>query len=250
VIENTEEYRDIGQREEQRHFSLCLSSALQLYAANLEEVLMAQVVNFKNTGLRGVTVADTKVSFIDGEKGVLIYRGYRIEDLAEHATFTEVAHLLLNGFLPGKKLLEDFERKLREARALPEYIIESFGKWPKEATPMDVLQASVPLLAMADPDLPDESREANFRMALRLIARFPAVVAAWHRTRNGLDHCRRSSLHAANFCSFMKKPDEEAARYLDTASSSMPTTPSTLPRLRVAKWFLRGRTCMPVLQQG
>ena len=180
---------------------------------------MAQVVNFKNTGLRGVTVADTKVSFIDGEKGVLIYRGYRIEDLAEHATFTEVAYLLLNGFLPGRELLEDFERKLREARALPEYIIESFRKWPRESKPMDVLQASVPLLAMADPDLSDESREANFRMALRLVARFPAVVAAWHRIRNGLEPLPPDPLlsHSANFLWQLhgKKPDEETARYLD-----------------------------------
>jgi citrate synthase len=180
---------------------------------------MAQVVNFKNTGLRGVTVADTKVSFIDGEKGVLIYRGYRVEDLAEHATFTEVAHLLLNGFLPGRDLLEDFERRLNEARSLPEYIIESFGKWPKKATPMDVLQASVPLLAMADPDLSDESREANFRMALRLVARLPAVVAAWHRIRHGLEPLPPdpSLSHSANFLWQLhgKKPDAETARYLD-----------------------------------
>jgi citrate synthase len=76
---------------------------------------MAEFVNVKNTGLRGVTVADTKISFIDGEKGVLIYRGYRIEDLAKHATFMEVAFLLLNGALPGKNELKNFEKQVMEA---------------------------------------------------------------------------------------------------------------------------------------
>jgi citrate synthase len=64
---------------------------------------MAEIVSVKNTGLRGITVADTKISFIDGEKGVLIYRGYRIEDLAKNSTFPEVALLLLNGVLPEKR---------------------------------------------------------------------------------------------------------------------------------------------------
>ena len=63
----------------------------------------------KNIGLRGVTVADTKVSYIDGEKGILIYRGYRIEELAERSTFMEMAYLLLNRFLPDRKQLEQFE---------------------------------------------------------------------------------------------------------------------------------------------
>src|SRR4030042_5409125 len=107
---------------------------------NAKEVPMAQVVNFKNTGLRGVTVADTKISFIDGEKGVLIYRGYRIEDLAEHSAFIEMAYLLLNGVLPRKEVLKLYENLVKEARDIPEYIPDSFRKWPKEAKPMDVLQ--------------------------------------------------------------------------------------------------------------
>ncbi|MEJ2024999.1 MAG: citrate/2-methylcitrate synthase, partial [Deltaproteobacteria bacterium] len=69
---------------------------------------MAQTVSIKNTGLRGVTVADTKISFIDGEQGVLIYRGYRIEDLAEHSSYLEVAYLLLYGSLPTREELKAF----------------------------------------------------------------------------------------------------------------------------------------------
>jgi citrate synthase len=185
----------------------------------IKEVPMAQVVNVKNTGLRGVTVADTKISFIDGEKGILIYRGFRIEELAEHSTFMEVAYLLLNGNLPGKNELEAFEKQVREARDLPDYMSESFRKWPRDAKPMDVLQASVPLLAMSDPDLSNDGRDASARMALRLIARLPAVVAAWHRIRNGLEPLPpdRALSHAANFLWQLhgKKPDEETARYLD-----------------------------------
>ena len=181
---------------------------------------MAQTVNVKNIGLRGVTVADTKISFIDGEKGILIYRGYRIEELAENATFPEVAYLLLNGSLPGRSQLGDFDTRIRESRQLPPYLIDSFRGWPKEANPMDVLQASVPLLAMEDPDLADESREASFQMAIRLIARIPAAVAAWHRIRQGLDPLLPDDglSHAANFLWQLQgeKPDPEMAKDLDT----------------------------------
>jgi citrate synthase len=180
---------------------------------------MAKVVSLKNTGLRGVTVADTKISFIDGEKGVLIYRGYRIEDLSENSTFPEVAFLLLNGVLPEKKVLEDFEKQIAEARQVPDYILKSMKHWPGGARPMDVLQAVVPALAIGDGDIGDETRDANVRMAVRLIARVPAVVAAWHRLRQGLDPLPpdESLHHAANFLWQLhgKKPDPEMARDLD-----------------------------------
>lgn len=180
---------------------------------------MAEVVNVKNTGLRGVTVADTKISFIDGEKGVLIYRGYRIEDLAEHATFMEVAFLLLNGALPGKNELKTFEKQVMEARQLPGYVFDTFKQWPAGSRPMDVLQAAVPLLAMGDPDVNEDTREANFRMAVRLIARMPAAVAAWHRIRQGLEPLPpdASLPHAENFLWQLhgRKPDQEMATDLD-----------------------------------
>lgn len=162
---------------------------------------MPEAVSLKNTGLRGVSVADTKISFIDGEKGILIYRGYRIEDLAARATFPEVAFLLLNGVLPGKKALEAFEQQISEAGQVPKYVFESMKHLPGGARPMDVLQACVPALAVGDGDAGDETREANVRMAVRLIARVPAVVAAWHRIRQGLDPLPpdESLSHAANF---------------------------------------------------
>ncbi len=181
---------------------------------------MVETVNVKNIGLRGVTVADTKLSFIDGEKGVLIYRGYRIEELAERSSFMEVAYLLLNGSLPDKTQLATFENRILEARQLPGYIHDCFRRWPKEASPMDVLQAAMPMLAMSDPDLMDETREANISKAIRLIARMPIVVAAWHRIREGLEPLSSddSLSHAANFLWQLqgKKPDEETAHDMDT----------------------------------
>jgi len=180
---------------------------------------MAEVVNVKNIGLRGVTVADTKVSFIDGEKGVLIYRGYRIEQLAENSNFLEVAYLLLNGSLPKRETMAAFEQEVLAAREIPEFVLGSLTGWPKNANPMDVLQASVPLLAMADPDVGEETREANTRMAIRLISRLPVLVAAWHRIRQNLDPLAsdESLSHAANFLWLLhgKKPDAEMARDLD-----------------------------------
>lgn len=180
---------------------------------------MAGEVRYKNIGLRGVTVADTKISYIDGENGVLIYRGFRIEDLVEKSTFPETAFTLLNGPLPGREELQQFEQKLNAERQIPQFILDSFKEWPKDSDPMDVLQASVPLLGMADPDIHDETRGASIRMAIRLIARIPAIMAAWHRIRNGLDPLPSDSglSHAANFLWQLtgKKPDEDVARDLD-----------------------------------
>jgi len=184
---------------------------------------MAQTVKVKNIGLRGVAVADTKVSFIDGEKGVLIYRGYRIEELAERSSFMEVAYLLLEGVLPDRKQIESFDREVKAARELPGYVYDSLRRWPGEAKPMDVLQAAVPILAMSDPDLDDESREANVRKAIRLIARMPVVVAAYHRIRRGQEPLQSdgSLPHAANFLWLLhgSKPDPEMAKDLDTCLS-------------------------------
>lgn len=181
---------------------------------------MAETVNVKNIGLRGVTVADTKVSFIDGDEGILIYRGYRIEELAEKSTYMDVAYLILNGSLPDKEQLEKFENQVIEARQVPEYVVECLKGYPKSANAMDVLQASIPSLAMADPDLSDETRDANVRMATRLVAQVPTVVAAWHRIRQGLDPLPsdNSLPHAANFLWQLhgSKPDEEMASDLDT----------------------------------
>jgi citrate synthase len=180
---------------------------------------MAEAVRVKNIGLRGVTVADTKISFIDGEQGILIYRGYRIEELAERSSFLETAYLLLQGNLPAEGVLTAFTRQVTDSRRLSPYVLESLRRWPATAHPMDVLQAAVPMLAMDDPDLHDDTREANFHKAIRLIARLPLVVADWHRIRQGLEPLvpDPSLSHAANFLWLLHgvKPDAEMAHDLD-----------------------------------
>ena len=138
---------------------------------------MALTVEVKNIGLRGVTVADTKISFIDGNQGILIYRGYRIEELAERSTFPETAFLLLNGYLPSPDELMTFEQILADNSEVPDFIYDCLKKLPHDSNPMDTLQACVPLLATADPDIKEDNRPANLKMAMRLIARLPVVIS-------------------------------------------------------------------------
>ena len=181
---------------------------------------MNEAVRIKNTGLRGVAVADTKISFIDGEQGILIYRGYRIEDLASKSSFLETSYLLLHGKLPDRNQIEQYRQKVTEAREIPDFVFESFRKWPKEAHPMDVLQASMPLLAMDDRDLARETKAANIDRAIRLIARLPVLIAAWYRIRGGGEPIpqKKDLSHAANFlwqlCGIT--PDAQIAADLDT----------------------------------
>ncbi len=180
---------------------------------------MIEAVSVKNTGLRGVSVADTKISFIDGQKGILIYRGYRIEELAQRSTFMETAYLLLNGGLPTAEELRTFDNEVRAARELPDYIVKTLKSLPKESDPMDVLQGMVPLLACSDLDLQSQDRHRVADSAKKLIARIPAVVAAWERIRTGNEPLAPDAelSHAANFLWQMsgKKPQKEIADDLD-----------------------------------
>jgi citrate synthase len=180
---------------------------------------MAENVSVKNIGLRGVAVADTKISFIDGQQGILIYRGYRIEELAERSTFMETAFLVLNGKLPAPDELAEFDQQVRAARELPEYVYRALKLFPQASDPMDVLQTTVPMLAMSDPDLKAPSREANVRMAIRLISRMATLTAAWDRIRNGMEPIAPDVKlsHAANFLWMLtgKQPNEEIAHDLD-----------------------------------
>ena len=173
-----------------------------------------------NTGLRGVVVANTRICEVDGKNGRLIYRGYRIEDLAQ-ASYEEVVHLLLYERLPSPEELVEVRAGLAAERALPPAVVTALKTFPTGARPMDVLQAAVPMLAPHDPDLGDLSKEAGLRMAYRLIARFPTVVAAWHRIRSGQSVVDPSPElgHAADFIRMLtgSSPDPDSARAIDTA---------------------------------
>jgi len=173
-----------------------------------------------NTGLRGVTIANTRICEVDGKNGRLIYRGYMIQDLAK-ASYEEVAHLLLYEHLPTAEELKEFHSRLSSERSIPREVIAALKTRPPKALPMDILQSAVPMLAHHDPDVVHASREAALRIALRLIAKFPTVIAAWHRIRNGQDPLApsRDLGHAANFLYMLtgRNPDKSASRAIDTA---------------------------------
>src|SRR5215216_2262353 len=173
----------------------------------------------RNIGLRNIEVADTRICSIDGENGKLIYRGYDILDLVSHSTFEETAYLLLFGELPSPDDLEDFSSRLREARGISEPILRNLKNHPKRAHPMDVLQSCVSELADYDLNMEDDSKEANIRRAIILIAKIPSIVAAWNRIRKGhhvLDSLEEGS-HASNFLYMLRGtiPTPEEAKVFD-----------------------------------
>ena len=201
-----------------------------------------------NTGLRGLVIANTRICDVDGAKGRLIYRGYLVQDLAQNAAFEEVAYLLLYEKLPAPDELREFKSHLETRRQLPPEVIAALKTRPKTALPMDILQAAVSLLAHHDRDVTDASLEATQRMAIKLIASFPTVVAAWHRIRNDLEPVDPSPEldHGANFLYMLsgKKPIEDVARFLTRRWSCMPSTHLTPPPLPPGKWLPPGRTFM------
>jgi citrate synthase len=172
-----------------------------------------------NTGLRGVDVASSKICDVQGKKGKLIYRGYRIEDLAQNTTFEEVCYLLLHERLPGKQALADFDGRLRRKRRLPESILTLLQHLPRTMDPMDVLQAATPLLVQADENAGSESVEDVVNSAEHLIAGLSTLIAAWNRIRNGSDPVAPDNTlgHAANFLYMLTgdSPDPEVAEFFD-----------------------------------
>ncbi len=172
----------------------------------------------KNIGLRGIEVADTKISNIDGEKGKLIYRGFDILDLTKNSTFEETAYLLLYDNLPTKPQLDEFSTKLNEARYIPKQMQKNMANWRKDADPMDMLQAFIAALA-GYYDEEFSNKEASIDRAINLIAKVPTIVASWQRIRSGLEIVDPDPTlsHAANFLYMMsgERPDPEVEKIFD-----------------------------------
>lgn len=171
-----------------------------------------------NRGLKGVYFERSGVSDIDGAAGMLQYRGYSIHDLATHATFEEVSHLLMKGELPTATELADFDGALRAARAVPDAVLDII-RTCKDGHPMDVLRTAVSALAALEPDSQSVGEEAFLRNGMRLTAQVPTLVAAHEAIRNGRDPVAPddSLSHAANWLWMLKgeKPSEDAARLAD-----------------------------------
>ena len=172
-----------------------------------------------NRGLEGVVVGDTRTSLVDGEAGRLFYSGYRIEDLATHASFEEVVFLLWHGRLPDAAELETLRLEIAQGAAIPEALPALLRGFPPEADPMAVLESAVAALAFHDVDAGDNSLEAAQRKALRLTGQISTLCAAWNRIRQGAEPLApRADLSLAqNFLTMLNgsAPDETAVAALD-----------------------------------
>jgi citrate synthase len=173
------------------------------------------------TGLRGVVAAASSISDVNGEKGELIYRGIDIHDLATKSTFEEVVFLLWNGRLPKRDELDELKKNLAASYEIPEWVRGPIEYFPKNAEPMDTLRTAVSALSLFDKDARDLSRESSIRVATRLTAQFPTVVAAIDRARNGKPAVKPNPelSIATNFLYMLKgeMPDEFDAHVLDVA---------------------------------
>lgn len=161
-------------------------------------------------GLEGVIAGESSICWVDPHAG-LLYRGYDVHELAEGASFEEVAWLLLHGELPTKEELERFMCELASQREVPDAVLAMFKQMPKGAHPMDVLRTGVSMLGAFDPDLNDHAHDANIRRAVRLVAKVSTLITSGWRIMHGQEPVRpnRSFNHAANFLfSLRSKPPE------------------------------------------
>src|SRR5204862_4667981 len=136
-------------------------------------------------GLADVPVAESGVSFIDGKRARLEYRGIAVETLARQSTFEETAWLLLRGELPSQRELAEFDRDLRHHRRLKYKLIDLLKCLPESGHPMGALQAGVAALGMFYPARAVHDTQSNWEAVIRLIAKLPTIVAAFHRLRHG-----------------------------------------------------------------
>jgi len=172
-------------------------------------------------GLEGVVATTSSICYIDGDQGVLAYRGYDIHDLADHSTFEEVCHLLWFGRLPNTGELKALKQRMVDERKLDASIISLLKLAPKQALPMDVLRTVVSALSFYDPEFDRNDHEANVNKAIRLTSQIAMIVANYDRIRKGKPTVEpdRSLSHAANFLLMLNgaAPSETAERALDIA---------------------------------
>jgi citrate synthase len=172
-------------------------------------------------GLEGIVATNSSVCYIDGDRGVLAYRGIDIHELAEHSNFEETCYLLWFGRLPKQTEVRELRQKLAQERQLDPAIIQLLRNAPKTAQPMDVLRTAVSALAFYDADVKNNEHEANIRKSIRLTSQIAMIVASYDRIRKGkpVVEADRSLSHAANFLWQLngEKPSPTAEKALDVA---------------------------------
>ncbi|HKQ19837.1 MAG TPA: citrate synthase [Candidatus Eisenbacteria bacterium] len=170
-------------------------------------------------GLDGVPAAKSSICWIDGDQGILEYRGYPIEDLAAESTFEETSYMLLWDKLPNKAELEKFTRDLQTNRDVRFRLIDLLKCLPDTGHPMEALQAAIAALGMFYPDRDPLKIEDRYHSTVRLIAKAPTLVAAYHRLSHGKDYIppKEDLTHAANFLYMLtgEEPEEDVARVMD-----------------------------------
>jgi citrate synthase len=170
-------------------------------------------------GLEGIPAAQSSISYVDGQKGILEYRGIRIEELASKSTFLETSYLLIWGELPTKEELDSFKNEIRYHRRIKYRIRDMMKCFPETGHPMDALQASAAALGLFYSkralDNPAYIREA----VVRLLAKIPTMVAAFQLMRKGNDPVRPNDEldYATNFLYMLneREPDPLAAHIFD-----------------------------------
>jgi len=175
-----------------------------------------------NKGLEGIVAFSSKKSFIDGQKGELIFAGYNIDTLAENATFEEVCFLLWHDRLPKKDELEELNSKLRENRTLPEPVLNYIKTTNKEARPMSILRTAVSMLGdFHSSDKDKGSDEYYFEKAINITAKIPTIIAAFDRVRNGKEVVAplsdESTAHNFLYMLNGEHPGETAEKTMDLA---------------------------------
>src|SRR5438046_5754904 len=170
-------------------------------------------------GLAGVIAGETAICWVDPNAG-LMYRGYDIHEMAQKASFEEVAYLLLNGELPNGKQLVEFTQQIASERALPGPVTEMMRLLPSETHPMDMLRTGVSMCSAFDKDSRDNSHDANIRKSIRLIARVSTLITDGSRLSQGEQPFpeRPELTQAANFFYKFngKIPEQWQTRMLDT----------------------------------
>src|ERR1700761_6944692 len=172
-------------------------------------------------GLEGIVAANSGICFIDGEAGVLAYRGIDIHELAERSCFEETTYLLWNGRLPSELELREFSSQLALAREVDQRIVDMLKTFPTSATPMEVLRTAVSALSFYDADEKDNEHDSNVRKSFRLTSQIAMLVAAYDRIRKGKTVVAPdpSLSHAANFLWMLngEKPSTTATKTFDVA---------------------------------
>ncbi|WP_415489183.1 citrate synthase [Candidatus Hikarchaeum yamanae] len=174
-------------------------------------------------GLEGVVVTESDLSYIDGIKGILIYRGYSIEELAEKSSFEEVLYLLWNGTLPDSKSLTEFSDNLKNNRELPDGVLQTIVELAnQDETPMAALRTIVSMLSGYESNVESPiDPTLVLQQGIHITAKMPTILAAFDRARNGekIIPPRKDLSHAANFLYMLtaSEPDETKTNTLDTA---------------------------------